>query len=85
MMLMAKYPDKVGGGISLMQACYGKISKKMKVKKVGVDKALEKFRKKDGDGPADLRIKQINEIKQSNNLPVLVFTHPKDPYDGLII
>ena len=29
-------------------------------------------------------IKQINEIKQSNNLPVLVFTHPKDPYDGLI-
>ena len=84
MMLMAKYPDKVGGGISLMQACYGKISKKMKVKKVGIDKALEKFRKKEGDGPADLRIKQINEIKQSNNLPVLVFTHPKDPYDGLI-
>ena len=83
-MLMAKYPDKVGGGISLMQACYGKISKKMNVKKVGVDKALEKFRKKDGDGPADLRIKQINEIKKSNNLPVLVFTHPKDPYDGLI-
>ena len=84
LMLMAKYPDKVGGGISLMQACYGKISKKMNVKKVGVDKALEKFRKKDGDGPADLRIKQINEIKKSNNLPVLVFTHPKDPYDGLI-
>ena len=25
-----------------------------------------------------------NEIKQSNNLPVLVFTHPKDPYDGLL-
>ena len=84
LMLMAKYPDKVGGGISLMQACYGKISKKMNVKKFGVDKALEKFRKKDGDGPADLRIKQINEIKKSNNLPVLVFTHPKDPYDGLI-
>jgi len=84
LMLMAKYPDKVGGGISLMQACYGKISKKMNVKKVGIDKALEKFRKKDGDGPADLRIKQINEIKQSNNLPVLVFTHPKDPFDGLI-
>jgi len=84
MMLMAKYPDKVGGGISLMQACYGKISKNFKVKKVGTEKALEKFRKKEGDGPADLRIKQINEIKQSKNLPVLVFTHPKDPYDGLL-
>jgi len=41
LMLMAKYPDKVGGGISLMQACYGKLSKRAKVKKVGVDKALE--------------------------------------------
>ena len=84
MMLMAKYPDKVGGGISLMQACYGKLSKRAKVKKVGVDKALEKFREKAGDGPADLRQDQINEIKKSKNLPVLVFTHPKDPYDGLL-
>jgi len=84
LMLLAKYPDKIGGGISLMQACYGKISKRFKVEKVGVEKALENFRKKDGNGPADLREKQINEIKQSNNLPVLVFTHPKDPYDGLI-
>ena len=84
MMLMAKYPDKVGGGISLMQACYGKISKDFKVKKIGVDKALEKFRKKEGSGPADMRQTQIDEIKKSKNLPVLVFTHPKDPYDGLL-
>ena len=84
LMLMAKYPDKVGGGISLMQACYGKLSKRAKVKKVGVEKALEKFREKAGDGPADLRQDQINEIKKSKNLPVLVFTHPKDPYDGLL-
>jgi predicted esterase len=84
MMLMAKYPNKVGGGISLMQACYGKLSKRTKVKKVGVDKALKKFREKEGDGPADLRQNQINEIKKSKNLPVLVFTHPKDPYDGLL-
>ena len=84
LMLMAKYPDKVGGGISLMQACYGKLSKRAKVKKVGVDKALEKFREKAGDGPADLRQDQINEIKKSKNLPVLVFTHPKDPHDGLL-
>ena len=31
-----------------------------------------------------MRQKQIDEIKQSKNLPVLVFTHPKDPYDGLL-
>ena len=84
MMLMARYPDKVGGGISLMQACYGEISKKDKVAKLGVEKALEKFRKRKGSGPADMRQKQIDEIKQSKNLPVLVFTHPKDPYDGLL-
>ena len=84
MMLMSRYPDKVGGGISLMQACYGKISKNFKAKKVGVEKALEKFRKKEGDGPADMRQKQIDEIKKSKNLPVLVFTHPKDPFDGLL-
>ncbi len=84
MMLMARHPDKVGGGISLMQACYGKLSKNYKVKKVGVEKALEKFRKKDGEGPANMRKKQIDEIKMSKNLPVLVFTHPKDPFDGLL-
>ena len=84
MMLISRYPEKVGGGISLMQACYGKISKDFKVKKIGIEKALEKFRKKDGSGPADMRQKQINEIKQSENLPVLVFTHPKDPYGGLL-
>jgi len=84
MMLMSRYPDKVGGGISLHQACYGKLTKMYKVKKVGVEKALEKFRKKDGQGPADMRQKQIDEIKTSKNLPVLVFTHPKDPYDGLL-
>ena len=84
MMLMSRHPDEVGGGISLMQACYGKLSRHHKVKKVGVEKALEKFRKKSGDGPADMRQKQIDEIKKSKNLPVLVFTHPKDPYDGLL-
>ena len=84
MMFIAKYPDKVGGGISLMSACYGDISKDFKVKKVGIEKALIKFRKIVGDGPADLRQSQINQIQNSKNLPVLVFTHPKDSYDGLI-
>ena len=83
MMLIARYPNKVGGGISYMPACYGKISKTTKVKKLGIEKALEKFKKKEGSGPADMRQSQINEIKQSNNLPILVFTHPKDPFDGL--
>ena len=31
-----------------------------------------------------MRQAQIDEIKKSKNLPVLVFTHPKDPYDGLL-
>ncbi len=83
MMLTARYPSKVGGGISLMQACYGKLSKSKKVKKKGVESALKKFSKVQ-PGPAQMRQKQIDEIKQSQNLPVLVFTHPKDPYDGLL-
>ena len=83
MMLMAKYPEKVAGGITTMPACYGELSRKYKVKKVGVEKALENFKKK-RPGPAELRKKQIDEIKKSKNLPVLAFTHPKDPYDGLL-
>ena len=84
LMLVSKYLDKIGGAITTMHACYGEITRDFKVKKRGIEKALEKFRKKEGDGPADLREKQINEIKQSNNLPVLVFTHPMDPYEGLL-
>ena len=65
-----------------MQACFGKLSKSYKVKKVGPEKALEKFAKK-YPGPAQLRAKQINNIKQSDNVPVLAFTHPKDKWEGL--
>ena len=83
MMLIARYPKKIGGGISLMQACYGKLSKAKKVKKNGIEKALKKFAKVD-PSPAKMREQQIKEIKKSKNLPVLVFTHPKDPYDGLL-
>mgnify|MGYP000185000945 CR=1 FL=1 len=84
LMLASRYLEKIGGVITTMPACYGEITRDFKVKKRGIEKALEKFRKKEGDGPADLREKQINEIKQSNNLPVLVFTHPMDPYEGLL-
>ena len=83
LMLLAAHPDKVGGGISYMQACFGKLSSKYKVKKVGPDEALAKFAKK-RPGPSELRARQINNIKQSNNVPVLAFTHPKDKWEGLL-
>ena len=84
MMLIARYPDKVGGGISLVPECYGKLTKNYKVEKIGAEQALENFRKNDGSGPADMRQKQVDEIKNSKNLPILVFTHPKDPFGGLL-
>jgi len=33
-----------------MHACYGEITRKFKVKKKGIEKALEKFRKKHSKG-----------------------------------
>ena len=81
LMLLSAYPEKVGGGISYMQACFGKLSKTYKVKKVGPEKALEKFAKK-YPGPAELRARQIKNIKQSDNVHVLAFTHPKDKWEG---
>ena len=83
LMLLAAHPDKVGGGISYMQACYGKLSKKYKVKKVGPEEALAKFAKK-YPGGAELRQRQIDNIKKSNDVPVLAFTHPKDKFEGLL-
>ena len=83
LMILAAHPDKVGGGISYMQACFGKLSSRYKVKKVGPDEALAKFAKK-YPGPAELRARQINNIKQSNNVSVLAFTHPKDKWEGLL-
>ena len=83
LMLLAAHPDKVGGGISYMQACYGKLSKKYKVKKVGPEEALAKFAKK-YPGGAELRQRQIDNIKKINSVPVLAFTHPKDKYEGLL-
>ena len=84
MMLLARHPNIVAGGISFVPECYGKLTKTYKVKKNGVEEALKNFRKKDGSGPADMRKMQIEEIKKSKNLPVLVFTHPKDPFGGLL-
>lgn len=83
MMFMAKYPNKIAGGISTHHACYGKLSTKYKVKKVGVEEALKKFEKKKPVA-SYFRKTQINKIKEAKNLPVLIFTHPKDPFDGLL-
>ena len=83
LMFLSAHTEKVGGGISYMQACFGKLSTKYKVKKVGPEKAMLNFAKK-YPGPAELRERQINNIKQSNNVPVLAFTHPKDKWEGLL-
>ena len=83
LMLTSQYMDKVGGGIALNAACYWELSKRYKVAKIGEGAALEKFAKK-YPGLKALRDTQINIIKKSKSLPILVFTHPKDPYEGLL-
>jgi len=83
LLFFARYPDKAGGGISYMQACFGKLSHTYKVKKVGVEKGLAKFKKK-YPGPYELRERQLNEIKNNLKVPLLAFTHPKDKFEGLL-
>ena len=79
--LTAKYMNEVGGGISLMPGCFWNLSKKYKVKKVGYEKAMEKFHKK-YPGMAQWRQDQIDIIIKGN-APILIFTHPLDHYEGL--
>ena len=83
LLFFSRYPDKAGGGISYMQACFGKLSSKYEVKKNGIEKAMAKFRKK-YQGPHDLRQKMNDEIKNNLKVPILAFTHPKDKYEGLL-
>tara|TARA_Y100001958_G_C21187391_1_gene516161 strand:+ start:141 stop:1061 length:921 start_codon:yes stop_codon:yes gene_type:complete len=83
MMYFSKYPNKIAGGISTHHACYGKLSNKYKVKKVGVEEALRKFEQKKPVA-SSFRKSQIKDISEVKNLPVLIFTHPKDPFDGLL-
>ena len=59
MMLLSRYKDIAAGGISFVPECYGRLTKMYKVKKVGVEEALKKFKEKDGSGPANMRQKQI--------------------------
>ena len=81
LLLTAKYMNEVGGGISLMPACFWTLSKKFKVKKVGYDKAMENLRKKK-PGWARWRQDQIDVMKDGN-APILIFTHPMDHFEGL--
>ena len=48
-----------------------------------MEEALKKFEKKKPVA-SYFRKTQINKIKEAKNLPVLIFTHPKDPFDGLL-
>ena len=81
LLFTAKYMNEVGGGVALMPACNYIISKKMKVKKIGIEKALDKLRK-NYPGIANLREKHIKTM-EDGNAPVLIFTHPMDYYEGL--
>ena len=81
LMLTAKHMQEVGGGIALMPACNWTLSKRFKVKKVGLEKALEKFHKKH-PGIAQLRDEHIKIMKEGN-APILIFTHPMDHFEGL--
>ena len=82
LLFTAKHMNEIGGGIALMPSCNYIISKKMKVKKVGIEKALDKFRK-NYPGIANLREKHIKTM-ENGNAPVLIFTHTMDHYEGLI-
>ena len=81
LMLAAQHMDKIGGTIVTNPACYGKLSKEYRVAQVGTKSALAQFNK-DYPTPAALRRQQIEQIKASKFLPVLVFTHPLDAYEG---
>ena len=58
------------------------ISKKYKVSKLGLEEGLAKFKEKK---PAqyDLRSQYNDEILKNLKVPLLAFTHPKDPFEGL--
>ena len=82
LLFFSRYPDKAGGGIAYMQACFDRLSKKYKVTKIGKEAALAKFKEKK---PAqyNLRAQYNNEILSNLKIPLLASTHPKDPFEGL--
>ena len=82
LLFFSRHPDKAGGGIAYMQACFDRLSKKYKVAKLGVDAGLAKFKEKK---PAqyELRAQYNDEILNNLKVPLLAFTHPKDPFEGL--
>ena len=74
LLLASQYLDKFGGTIALNHACYGRLSEKKK----NYDDVYQKL-----PGVAWQRDKEIAAISQSKNMPILIFTHPLDKWDGL--
>ena len=81
LVLASKYIDKVGGVISFNHAFKTKFSKD--VKKKGYEKAYNDLKKK-FPNVIWMAETDINQIKQSKHLPILVFTHPLDKFDGQV-
>ena len=74
LLLASQHLDKFGGGIAMNHACYGQLS----AKKKNYDKVYQNY-----PSVAWQRDKEIFTISQSKNMPILVFTHPLDKWDGL--
>ena len=79
LLFLTRHPDKVGGGISYMHACFGKLSNQYKVKKVGVEKALNKFKKK-YPGPYELRERQLNEIESRIDMELSEYHYKRESW-----
>ena len=73
LLLASQYLEKFGGGIAMNHACYGRLSEKKK----NYDKVYQ-----DLPSVAWQRDKEISIISQSKSMPILIFTHPLDKWDG---
>ena len=74
LLLTSQYLEKFGGGIAMNHACYGRLSEKKK----NYDKVYQ-----DLPSVAWQRDKEISIISQGKNMPILIFTHPLDKWNGL--
>ena len=75
LLLAAQHLDKFGGAIAMNHACYGRLSES----KENYDEVY-----KDLPSVAWQRDKEISIISASKSMPILVFTHPLDKWDGLL-
>ena len=84
LLTLSQYPDKAGGGIGFMPACYGWFSKEIDDDDNIIEDidAVFNLKKEWDPGFISLREKQQNIIKSANSLPLLIFTNPDDPFEG---